>query len=63
MISEWEQHRSILRRTKLSAIAVMSLTIAVSIVFFDEPRWQQLLTAGGGVLLAIWMARIPSRDA
>ena len=63
LIHEWEQHRSILRRTKLSAIALMTLTMAVSIVFFVEPRWLQLLMAGGGVLLAIFMARIPSRDA
>lgn len=63
LILEWEKHRSIPRRTKLTAIALMSLTLAVSIVFFVEPPWLQGLMALFGVLLAIWMHRIPSRDA
>jgi uncharacterized membrane protein YbaN (DUF454 family) len=62
LIREWEQNRSIPRRTKLTAIALMSLTMAVSIVFFVEPLWLQLLLAAFGVGLAIWMASIPSRD-
>lgn len=61
LIHEWERHRSIPRRTKLTAICLMSLTLAVSIVFFVEPRWLQALLAAIGVLLAIWMYRIPSR--
>jgi uncharacterized membrane protein YbaN (DUF454 family) len=61
LIHEWERHRSIPRRTKLTAIGLMSLTLAISIVFFVEPRWLQALLAALGVLLAIWMARIPSR--
>jgi hypothetical protein len=63
LILEWERHRSIPRRTKLTAIALMSTTLAVSIVFFVEPRWLQALLAAFGVGLAIWMYRIPSRDA
>ena len=63
LILEWEKHRSIPRRTKLTAIALMSATLAVSIVFFVEPRWLQGLLAVFGVALAIWMYRIPSRDA
>jgi uncharacterized protein len=61
LILEWEKHRSIPRRTKLTAIALMSLTMAVSIVFFVELGWLQVLLAALGVLLAIWMYRIPSR--
>lgn len=62
LIHEWERHRSIPRRTKLTAIALMSATLAVSIVFFVEPRWLQGLLAVFGVALAVWMYRIPSRD-
>lgn len=61
LIHEWERHRSIPRRTKLTAIALMSLTLAISIVFFVEPRWLQALLAAMGVLLGVWMYRIPSR--
>lgn len=63
LILEWEKHRAIPRRTKLTAIALMSLTLAVSIVFFVEPPWLQGLLAAFGVLLAVWLYRIPSRDA
>ena len=62
LIAEWEKHRSIPRRTKLTAIGLMSLTLAVSIVFFVEPRWLQGLLAAIGIGLAIWLYRIPSRD-
>lgn len=62
LILEWEKHRSIPRRTKLTAIALMSATLAVSIVFFVEPRWLQGLLAAFGVALAVWMYRIPSRE-
>jgi uncharacterized membrane protein YbaN (DUF454 family) len=63
LILEWEKHRSLPRRTKLTAIVLMSLTLAVSIVFFVERLWLQALLAAFGVLLAAWMYRIPSRDA
>ena len=63
LIREWEQHRSIPRRTKLTAIVLMSLVLAVSIVFFVRPPWLQGLLAAFGVALAIWLYRIPSRDA
>ena len=62
LIREWEKHRSIPRRTKLMAIGLMSLTLAVSIVFFVRPAWLQALLVVLGVLLAIWLYRIPSRD-
>jgi hypothetical protein len=61
-VREWEQHRSIPRRTKLTAIALMSLTMAASIVLVVEARWLQVLLAACGVVLAVWMYRIPSRE-
>jgi uncharacterized membrane protein YbaN (DUF454 family) len=63
LILEWEKHRSIPRRTKLTAIALMSAMLAMSIVFFVRPPWLQGLLAAFGVALAIWLYRIPSRDA
>jgi uncharacterized membrane protein YbaN (DUF454 family) len=62
MVREWETHRSIPYRTKLAAIALMSITMAISIVFFVRPLWLQCLLALFGVGLAIWLYRIPSRD-
>jgi len=62
-ILEWQQHRAIAWRTKLTAIAVMSLTLAASIVFWVENPWLRGLLALFGVALAAWLYRIPSRDA
>jgi uncharacterized membrane protein YbaN (DUF454 family) len=62
-ILEWHQHRAIAWRTKLTAIVLMSLTLAVSIVFFIEVPWLRAALAVFGVILAVWLYRIPSRDA
>jgi len=61
-ILEWRRHRSIPWRVKLTAIALMSLTLGISIVFFVP--WPELQTALAvfGLLLATYMYRIPSRD-
>jgi uncharacterized membrane protein YbaN (DUF454 family) len=62
-ILEWREHRSINHRVKLSAIAVMAVTLAVSILTVIEQAWLQGLLAAFGLLLALGMYRIPSRDA
>ena len=62
MVNEWERHRSLPYRTKVTAIVLMSLTMAVSIVFFVRPLWLKVALALFGVALAVWMYRIPSRD-
>ncbi len=62
LIHEWHQHRVIPYRTKLSAIALMLLTLGVSITLFVEPPLLKLLLAATGLALAIWMYRLPSRD-
>jgi len=61
-VREWNLHHSIPYRTKLWAIALMSGTLAISIIFFVEDRLVQTLLAVLGALVAIWMWRIPSRD-
>jgi len=62
MVYEWERHRSLPYRTKVTAILLMSLTMAVSIAFFVRPLWLKIALALFGVALALWMYRIPSRD-
>jgi hypothetical protein len=62
MVYEWERHRSLPYRTKVTAIVLMSVTMAVSVHFFIRPVWLKVAIALFGVALAIWMYRIPSRD-
>jgi hypothetical protein len=61
-IREWQRHRSIPYRTKLTAIALMAVTLSISIIFFVKPTALQLALAGLGLALAVYMYRIPSRD-
>ncbi len=60
-IREWETHRAIPRRTKIIAITAMLLTIGSSIVLFIDPPWARISAAALGVVLAVRLARIPSR--
>lgn len=62
MVQEWESHRSLPYRTKITAIVLMSLTMAISIAFFVHPVWLKSALALFGTGLAVWMYRIPSRD-
>jgi hypothetical protein len=61
-IREWRRYRSIPYRTKLTAIVLMSLTLASSIVFFVRNPYLQAALTLLGVGLAVWLYRIPSRD-
>ena len=61
-ILEWRRHRSIPWRVKLTAIALMSVTLGVSILFFVPWPELQLALALFGLLLATYLYRIPSRD-
>ena len=62
LIREWQRHRSIPYRTKLSAIGLMAITLSISIVFFVRPPALQMALGVLGVALAVYMYRIPSRD-
>ena len=62
LVREWREHRSIPYRTKLLAIALMSATLAASIVFFVRNAYLQAGLAVLGVALAAWLYSIPSRD-
>lgn len=61
-ILEWRRHRSIPWRVKLTAIALMAVTLGISIVFFVPWPELQAALAVFGLLLATYMYRIPSRD-
>ena len=49
-------------RTKIVAIVLMSSTLTVSIVFFVEPPRLRAALALMGLVLAVWLYRVPSRD-
>lgn len=62
-VREWRAHRSIARRTKYWAIGLMAVSLAISIIFFVPYPAAKVALALFGVVLAIWLYRIPSRDA
>ena len=62
LIVEWRRHRSIPYRVKLIAIAMMSLTICVSIWTLSGIPWLQMLLAVIGIGTAVMLWRTPSRD-
>ena len=61
-VLEWQQYRSIRYRTKLISIAMMAVTLGISIVFFVHDARVQAGLAVLGIALAVYMYRIPSRD-
>lgn len=62
LIVEWRTYRSIPWRIKLVAMATMVLTFGSSILFFIQDGWLQLALTFFGLMLLIWLYRIPSRD-
>ncbi|MDP2695378.1 MAG: YbaN family protein [Gallionella sp.] len=62
LIIEWRTYRSIPWRIKLVAVATMTLTFGSSIIFFIKDGWLQFALAFFGVMMVIWLYRIPSRD-
>ena len=62
LILEWRRHRSIPFRVKVTAIILMSVTLAVSILTLAGRPWLQAMLAALGVALVVYLWRIPSRD-
>ncbi|MGE3773885.1 MAG: YbaN family protein [Gammaproteobacteria bacterium] len=61
-VREWEEHRSVRRRTKWIAILTMAITLTLSTVLFVPYRPAQFALALFGVAMAVYMWRLPSRD-
>jgi len=61
-IREWRRHRSIPYRTKVVALALMTITIGLSIVLLARYPLVQLALAAVGVGVGAWLYRIPSRN-
>ena len=62
LIIEWRAYRSIPWRIKLVALATMILTFSALILFFVREGRLQLALTFFGMMMAIWLYRIPSRD-
>ncbi|MDO9013060.1 MAG: YbaN family protein [Gallionella sp.] len=62
LIVEWRTYRSIPWKIKLVAVATMLLTFGSSILFFIRDGRLQSGLAIFGLIMAIWLYRIPSRD-
>jgi uncharacterized membrane protein YbaN (DUF454 family) len=62
LLREWQEHRSIPRRTRRVAIAMMAAGLGASIVFFVEATWLRLALLGLGIVLGVWLYRLPTRD-
>ena len=62
LIVEWRTYRSIPLRVKRVAVATMVLTFGSSILFVVKDGRMQLALAIFGLIMAIRLYRIPSRD-
>ena len=63
LIREWREYRAIPHRAKRIALVLIALSFGISITFF-VPGWPAKLAMGvGGLILMVWIARIPSLDA
>ena len=62
MIVEWRTYRRIPLRIKLVAIATMLLTFGSSILFVIKDGWLQLALTFLGLVMAVWLYKIPSRN-
>ncbi|OGS97636.1 MAG: hypothetical protein A3H31_13385 [Gallionellales bacterium RIFCSPLOWO2_02_FULL_57_47] len=62
LIVEWRTYRSLPWRVKMIAVTTMVLTFGSSILFFIKDGRMQLAMAVFGLIMAIRLYRIPSRD-
>lgn len=61
MIVEWREHRSIPRRTKLVSIALIAVTMSLSITFAMPNVYGQVALALIGIATVTFLYRLPSR--
>lgn len=60
IIVEWREHRSMARRVKAWASLLMGLSFGSSILLMESP-WHQAMLAGLGVVLGVFLWRVPVR--
>ena len=61
LIREWHETRTIPRRAKFAGLALMAVSFSWSIHVLRDRPWLQASLLLLGVVLATWLARIPSR--
>lgn len=62
MLSDWQTHRSLPKRTKWLALTTMAVTISISIWLLRDD-WRLQLTVLAAALVGAWMVwRIPTRQ-
>ncbi|RBA24736.1 YbaN family protein [Herminiimonas fonticola] len=61
MLRNWQEHRSLTRRTKYVAIISMVLMLGVSIWTFSDRPWIQVILLVLGAIGAAMVLRIPTR--
>lgn len=60
-LRDWEKHRSIPRRIKLIALAMMTFSVAASLWYFGGRPWLQAAIFIAAAIGAAVIVRIPSR--
>lgn len=60
LIREWREHRAMPRRAKRVAYLMLLASFGTSILSMDS-AWHRLMLAGLGVVLGIFLWRIPTR--
>lgn len=63
LVREWRAHRSMPRRAKFVAIALILITFGVTLGFFVQNHWTRIALIIVALALVVYLARIPSRDA
>ena len=61
IIREWREHRSIPLRVKRWIYLMMAISFGSSILLLSQP-WQQLMMVILGIVLVVFIWRIPVRD-
>lgn len=62
LIDNWERHRSLPRKVKITALSMMALSIGGSIWLVRDRIWLQGLLAAIAITVAVWMWRLPTRE-
>lgn len=59
LLDQWQRHRSLPRRAKRAAIAMLSLSLGGSIYLVRAMPWLQVLLLAVGVAVGTWLWRLP----